>query len=62
MVAQVDQARVLLQTPLGIAGSARLRYGAAMTLYQAGQISAEGLKRKPPRVGGLLAGRVWAWT
>ena len=44
MVAQVDQARVLLQTPLGIAGSARLRYGAAMTLYQAGQISAEVLE------------------
>ena len=33
-------ARHLLQAPLGIAGSARLRYSAAMTLYQAGEISA----------------------
>lgn len=34
----------LLQTPLGQPGSARLRYGAAMTLYQAGQVSAEVLE------------------
>jgi hypothetical protein len=38
------QARTLLRTPLGIKGSARLRYSAAMTLYQAGQIHAEVLE------------------
>lgn len=37
-------AHILLQTPLGEAGSARIRYGAAMTLYQAGKISAEVLE------------------
>lgn len=39
-----DHARGLLQTPPGAVGSARVRYGAAMTLYQAGQISAEVLE------------------
>jgi hypothetical protein len=38
------QARTLLRTPLGIKESARLRYSAAMTLYQAGQIDAEVLE------------------
>jgi hypothetical protein len=40
----LTQARTLLRTPLGIKGSARLRYSAAMTLYQAGQIDAEVLE------------------
>lgn len=39
-----DHARDLLQTPLGDPGSARLRYSAAMTLYQSGEISAEVLE------------------
>ncbi len=39
-----DQARDLLQTPLGDPGSARLRYSAAMTLYQSGEISSEVLE------------------
>ncbi len=43
-VSEVEQAHVLLQTPLGVAGSARLRYGAAMTLYRAGRINAEVLE------------------
>jgi Dimethlysulfonioproprionate lyase len=43
-MSQLEQARALLQTPLGVAGSARLRYGAAMTLYQAGRINAEVLE------------------
>lgn len=37
-------ARLLLQTPLGHPGSSRLRYSAAMTLYQAGEITAEVLE------------------
>lgn len=44
MTTQHDQARYLLLTPPGDPGSARLRYGAAMTLYQAGEISAEVLE------------------
>lgn len=44
MADEGDQARELLQTPLGVVGSARLRYSAAMTLYQAGQISADVLE------------------
>ena len=40
----LHDARRLLQTPLGQAGSARLRYGAAMTLYQAGQMDADVLE------------------
>lgn len=34
----------LLQTPLGVPGSARLRYGAAMTLYSTGAISVDVLE------------------
>jgi Dimethlysulfonioproprionate lyase len=37
-------AHSFLQTPLGKPGSARLRYGAAMSLYQAGQIGADVLE------------------
>jgi Dimethlysulfonioproprionate lyase len=38
------EARDLLRTPIGIKGSARQRYSAAMTLYQAGYIDAEVLE------------------
>ena len=44
MQADLDLARQLLQTPLGAVGSARLRYGAAMSLYNSGFLSAEVLE------------------
>ncbi len=40
----VDQARVSLATPVGVPGSGRLRYGAAMTLWCAGVMGAERLE------------------
>lgn len=44
MTQAVDPARAALATPLGAPGSGRLRYGAAMTLYQAGELTAEVLE------------------
>ena len=40
----VDQARVALATPVGVPGSGRLRYGAAMTLWGAGVMRADMLE------------------
>ncbi|MGQ0564455.1 MAG: dimethylsulfonioproprionate lyase family protein [Gemmobacter sp.] len=44
MSGTLDDARALLATPLGRPGSGRLRYGAAMTLFNAGLIGAEMLE------------------
>ena len=40
----MDEALLLLHAPLGVPGSGRVRYGAAMALYAQGQISAEVLE------------------
>lgn len=40
----LDEAWVVLATPLGQAGSAKQRYAAAMTLYQNGLVCAEVLE------------------
>ncbi|MEM8811804.1 MAG: hypothetical protein AAGF59_04235 [Pseudomonadota bacterium] len=41
----VKEAREALETPLGEPGSGRVRYAAAMHLYQIGQMDAETLER-----------------
>ena len=40
----MTEAKALLHAPLGVPGSGRVRYGAAMALWRAGQISAEVLE------------------
>ena len=41
MTEDTDARALLAETPVGAVGSGALRYAAAMSLYQAGQMSAE---------------------